>query len=409
MQQDSTFKWAVGIENTFIPQVRPGLRALDEYELTQHYTLWREDLDRVAELGISHIRWGVPWYRVNPAPGKFDWAWVDDVLDYLVIEKGLQPILDLMHYGAPLWLEDCFLNADYPQYVAQYARTFAERYRELVSIFTPLNEPTVNAEYCGRLGQWPPYRQDEQGYVEVMLALVRGMIYTTRAVRDVSPEARFVQVEALGWHWTADASLQEEVSYRQAQSYLAFDLLTGRVNMQHYLWPYLREHGMTEAKLSWFEENACAMDVLGVNLYPWSGGEMRRDGNGKISRHGELTGSNLVDVLRDAWQRYGLPMMVTETSARRDVSGRAQWMDETIGAVREARAQDIPVLGYTWFPAFTMIDWSYRVGSEPLERYLLHLGLWEAGFDEKGVLQRHETPLVFRFRTYVERGINEAR
>ena len=43
---NNTFFWATGIENTFIPQERPGLRALEEYELTQHYAQWRADLDR---------------------------------------------------------------------------------------------------------------------------------------------------------------------------------------------------------------------------------------------------------------------------------------------------------------------------------------------------------------------------
>ena len=405
MHKNSSFSWAVGIENTFIPQVRSDLRALDEYELTQHYQLWREDFDRVADLGISHIRWGVPWYRVNPQPDSFDWRWTDEVLEYLVVKKGIEPILDLMHYGTPLWLEQCFVDADYAQRVAQYAHAFAERYRDLVRIYTPLNEPTVNAEYCGRLGQWPPYLQDEAGYVQVLLALVRGMVGTAQAVREARADAVFVQVEALGWLWSADESLQQQVALRMAHAYLAFDLLMGCVDSEHILWPYLQSHGVTEAELAWFREHATRMDILGVNLYPWSGGELRWDAGGGITRHGELNGGHLGDVLRHAWQRYGLPMMVTETSARRDVQGRAQWMDETIAAVREARREGIPVRGYTWFPAFTMIDWAYRVGDEPLESYLLHLGLWEGQFDRDGVLQRQTTPLVARYRRYIEEGM----
>jgi hypothetical protein len=31
-----------------VPQVSPGLRSLDEYELTGHYDKWREDLDLAA-------------------------------------------------------------------------------------------------------------------------------------------------------------------------------------------------------------------------------------------------------------------------------------------------------------------------------------------------------------------------
>lgn len=122
------FHWATGFENTFIPQSRHGLRPLEEYELTQHYSLWRDDLDRVAGLGITRLRWGIPWYVVQPAPDRWDWAWVDKVLDYMVNTTKIQPILDLMHYGTPLWLENSFINAGYPERVAEYAYAVAERF-----------------------------------------------------------------------------------------------------------------------------------------------------------------------------------------------------------------------------------------------------------------------------------------
>ena len=105
------FLWAVGIEDTFIPQTRAGHRRLDEYELMGHYQLWKQDLDLAADLGVSAIRYGIPWYKVNPQPGVFDWSWTDAVLEYLVVAKKLTPIVDLMHYGTPLWLENQFVNA----------------------------------------------------------------------------------------------------------------------------------------------------------------------------------------------------------------------------------------------------------------------------------------------------------
>jgi beta-glucosidase/6-phospho-beta-glucosidase/beta-galactosidase len=404
MYQTDTFHWAVGIENTFIPQERSGLRALEEYDLTQHYQLWCEDIDRAADLGVSLIRWGIPWYRVNPKPGRYDWAWVDEVLDYLVNQKGIQPIVDLMHYGTPLWLKNSFLNADYPQYVAEYAHKVAERYGRLVRYYTPLNEPTVNAEFCGRRGEWPPYLEGEAGYVKILLPIVRGMVRTTSAVREADPDAIFVQVEALGWGWTQDERLQAEVARRLAHTYLAFDLSTGRVDTAHLLWPYLRQHGVTEKNLAWLRERAGAVDVLGVNLYPWSGGEVVMGPDGRAQLRGELNGYHLADVLRQTWNRYHIPLMVTETSARRDVDGRSQWMEETITAVATVRAEDIPVVGYTWFPMMTMIDWEYRRTDKPLADYLLHLGLWDSAFDENGVLQREATPLVEKFRRYVAQG-----
>lgn len=401
MEAITPFFWATGIENTFIPQERPGLRALDEYELTQHYRFWRSDIDRVAELGVSHIRWGIPWYRVNPRPGAFEWGWIDDVLDHLVNKRGIQPIVDLMHYGTPEWLEGSFVHPDYPSYVAEYAHAVAERYGNLVRYYTPLNEPTVNADRCGRQGEWPPYLKGEEGNVAVLLPLARGMVRTAAAVRAADPDAIFVQVEALGWLWTANEALEPEVERRMAHTYLGLDLYTGRVDESHPLWGYLRQNGASETELIELHQQAGPVDILGVNLYPWSGGEVVA-----VDQHhqGELTGHHLGHVLRDAWRRYQLPMMITETSARRDVAGRRQWMDETIAAVADVRAAGLPVLGYTWFPALTMIDWEYRLGDAPLADYLLHLGLWDSAFDADGTLQRHPTPLVARYRHYVTQG-----
>ena len=150
------FIWATGVEDTFVPQTKPGHRALDEYELMGHYENWRTDLALLNETGVNAVRLGIPWYRVEPSKGKFDWDWTDQVIEYLVENQKITPIIDLMHYGCPFWLVKEFANDDYPRAVADYSKAFAERYKSMVSLFTPLNEPLVNAVMCGKRGQWPP-------------------------------------------------------------------------------------------------------------------------------------------------------------------------------------------------------------------------------------------------------------
>ena len=49
----------------------------------------------------------MPWYRVEPEPGRFDWSWTDQVIPYMVEEMGITPIIDLIHYGCPFWLSGC--------------------------------------------------------------------------------------------------------------------------------------------------------------------------------------------------------------------------------------------------------------------------------------------------------------
>ena len=57
----------------------------------------------------------------------------------------------------------------------------------------------------------------------------------------------------------------------------------------------------------------------------------------------------------------------------------------------------MPVLGYTWFPLFTMIDWRYRFGRGPVTDYRIELGLYQLRDDEPG-LRWQPTPLVAQLR-----------
>lgn len=106
MQRDSLlrpdmFWWAVGIEDSFLPTPHPRTgRTLDEYEVTAHYGRWREDIDLMAGLGVRVVRYGIPWHRISPAPGQWDWTWADRPIERM-LAAGIDPIVDMVHYGTP--------------------------------------------------------------------------------------------------------------------------------------------------------------------------------------------------------------------------------------------------------------------------------------------------------------------
>ncbi|HXE56372.1 MAG TPA: family 1 glycosylhydrolase [Gemmatimonadales bacterium] len=406
-RRPTDFVWATGIEDTFVPQTRPGHRALDEYELMGHYEHWREDLALARELGVQAIRWGVPWYRVEPIRGRFDWHWTDEVLSYLVETLGVTPIVDLIHYGCPFWLRREFAATDYPAAVATYAAAFAERYRTLVRWYTPLNEPIVTALMCGKRGLWPPYMRGDQGYVRILLQVVRGIIATVDALREADPEAVMVHVEATGLSRTAREDLQALAQEEQLRTFLATDLVTGGVGPDHPLFPWLVRSGASPDELASIAGRPPRLDYLGLNFYPqWSTQQLYVDQRGRLKyRPVEQEGSGFASLIEEYHRRYGLPVLVTETSARGEEEVRARWLEASVAAIRELRGRGVPVLGYTWFPLFTMIDWRYRFGRGPLPEYYLELGLYtlrraaESGSGD-GARWR-PTPLVEQFRSYV--------
>ncbi|MGW9586291.1 family 1 glycosylhydrolase [Microbacterium sp. NPDC055455] len=389
---DGRLRYGVGIEDTFIPQEAVGHRKLDEYELTQHYSRWREDLDLVAESGAEFVRWGIPWYLVEPRPGEFDWSWIDQVAGRMR-ELGLRCIVDLMHYGTPLWLENSFLNASYPERVAAYGRAVAERYRDTWTDYTPLNEPAVNAEWCGQNGAWPPYLRGQDGFVKVLMALARGMVRTQQEIAAVHPDATFVHVDA-GFLYDGETTPEPREVLDQRR-FLALDLITGRVDDTSPLRGWLAGHGVTDADLQWFRDNAVQPDVIGVNYYPHFTKGRVEEGTFVPVRAGVAGLRELIELYSS---RYDAPLAVTETSLVGSPEEKIAWLRESTAEVEALRAEGKAIVGYTWFPFFTLVDWLYQFDQKKPDDWFREFGLVDLvrGADQGLERVKNEAFDVFR-------------
>ncbi len=119
------------------------------------------------------------------------------------------------------------------------------------------------------------------------------------------------------------------------------------------------------------------LDIVGTNCYSFGQMEYREAGP-----HASLPPDDdrirpLSELLDLAWQRYGRPMIISETSGLRD--GRAEWlrdvMQESLAAVHDG----IDLHGICLFPGVDMQDW--HTGE------WLHNGIADL-IDESGQLKR---------------------
>lgn len=394
MQETSPFIWAGGIEDTFIidPHGTTGKR-LEEYELIGHYQRWREDARRAASLGISALRWGIPWYRVEEVRGRFQWGWIDEVVAFLAEELRVDPIIDLIHYGTPPWLPAALLDAEFLPAFRDYVTAFAERYRGRIRYATPFNEPYTAAEFSGRRGDWPPYRRGDEGFIAVMLAASRAASEASRIL--ASHGYTTIHVEVATGVLAGSSADDEAARAITLQNELSWDLITGRVDAQHPLCGWLIAHGAGEKELSWFRDNRASIDILGVNYYPqwsylvtWTGSDGRR-ASLPISGGPTL----LQEHLRRFWRKYHLPMMITETSVRGMIWEKNAWLLASTAVVAALRTEGIPIMGYTWFPLIDMVDWEYRNQPGDKSDFLMDVGLW--------TMNREERPCVQTYRAII--------
>ncbi|MFO0447736.1 MAG: family 1 glycosylhydrolase [Pseudomonadota bacterium] len=392
------FQWLAGIEDTFItaPSHRTG-RTLDEYELTEHYSRIEADLALFADLGLRAVRYGIPWHRINPAPGAWDYEWADRPLGRL-LELGIQPVVDLVHYGVPGWIEGAYANPAFPERMAEYAARIAERFHGRIRTYTPLNEPRVTAWYCGRLGWWPPNRRSWRGFVQVLLGVCRGIVRTVERMREVDPEIVHAHVDATDLYAAATPELEPEAARRQEIVFLALDLVTGAVRPGHALHDWVRANGASEADLDWFAQHGVTLDLVGINLYPLFSVKRLIRGRGGLRIRLPYGGADIVERLAELyWRRYRRPVFVAETASEGSLARRRAWLEDSVAASARVRARGIPLVGYTWWPLFALVAWGYREGRKAPDAYLKQMGLWDLRSGPLG-LERVRTPLADRYR-----------
>ncbi|MEO6943964.1 MAG: family 1 glycosylhydrolase [Lacisediminihabitans sp.] len=343
---------------------------LDEYELTEHNVNWRTDLDAARRLGVDAIRYGVAWPLVHTAPGVFDWSMLDERLDYAHDKLALTVVADLVHYGTPTWLEGSFADSAYPAAIAEFAGAFAERYRGIVDHITPLNEPLTTASFCGLRGVWPPALTGWAGWVTVMMNIALGITASIRAARDANPEIVIMHVEASSLYETDVEELESHAAKLRSLGMLSTDLILGRVDADHPLYDWLIDFGASPEHLTALCTSPAALDLLGVNYYPMLTPRNLVPADTGVSQVVSDGGAaGLTTVLEAFAARYDIPLVITETSVEGDDQVRGRWVQDSIAAVQQLRQRGMDIRGYTWWPLFDFVDWSYASGGHNVEEF----------------------------------------
>ena len=341
-------EFLTGFESTYMPA-----HDVDVLRLTGHDARWRDDLRLVREAGIKRLRYPIPWHRIERERGRYDWAWTDEVLAGMR-ELGLSPIVDPLHHTSfPRWLDDGFLNPDFPAAYADFCAAFAARYG-WVREYTVFNEPLPTTLLCTEMRVWPPARPGAATFHRMVRNVARAICLATAAIAGQRADARFIHVDTAEGHGALDAETEGFVDYLNQRRFLFHDLILGRVDDAHPLWPGLRDEGaMTADDLAWFRAHAARIDVLGLDYYPHCEHQFHCQGSVCPSRAPQ----GFAALARQYHARYQVPIMLTETNIRGYISDRITWLKHMVGECESLEREGLPFEGFTWFPFIDSTDW----------------------------------------------------
>lgn len=334
-----------------------------------------QDIERFASLGIKAIRYPVLWERTAPdGIDSADWSWPDERLPALR-DLGVTPIVGLVHHGSGP-RHTSLVDPRFAGQLAEFAGAVARRY-PWVEYYTPVNEPLTTARFSGLNGVWYPHGSDDATFVRALLNQCRAVALSMRAIRAVNPGAKLVQTDDLSRTYSTP-ELAQLASFYNERRWLSWDLLCGKVAPGHALWDHLLDAGATEAELLWFAQTPCPPDVIGVNYYITSERWLdHRPQRYPPSRRHTIRGIDLADIetpralatptpgiaplLRETWDRYGLPLAVTEAHIDANREDQLRWLLEIWTSAQKVRQDGADVRAVTVWALLGSYDWNSLV------------------------------------------------
>jgi dTDP-4-dehydrorhamnose reductase len=334
-----------------------------------------QDIERFASLGIQAIRYPVLWERTAPdGIDKADWSWADERLPALR-DLGVNPIVGLIHHGSGP-RHTSLVDPAFPDQLAEYAGAVAARY-PWVEHYTPVNEICTTARFSGLAGVWYPHGGDEATFIRALLIQCRATVLSMRAIRAVNPHAKLVQTDDLSKTY-GTPEMQDIANYFNERRWLAWDLLCGMVDTNHKLWDYLLDSGATADELRWFRDNPCPPDVIGVNYYVtserWLDHRPERypESHRHVYRgvaHADIEAPRalatptpgIAPLLMETWERYGIPIAITEAHIDANREDQLRWLVEIWNAALKARQQGADIRAVTVWALLGSFDWNSLV------------------------------------------------
>lgn len=327
-------------------------------DATFSWTYFDKDVAALKKLGVNHYRFGIEWARVEPKPGVFNEAAIQQ---YVAMAKklranGIEPIVTLWHFTFPDWLYDSkkkhrsdFLHPDVEQAWNVYVNKMVKALAPHVRVFVPQNEPN-GALYIGYFGgHWPP------GLLLTPGALKRAHTVAVNMFRDASAIIKRERPDALVMGIYSIPNWRR--NFLQDPTQFVYNM------MMHQNWEHL-------------DRVADTMDLIGVNYYYSQDASAARfifrpvgEQNSNYTQNGwEIDPEGLHATLMTVYNRYGKPIVVSENGiGTQSEQKKVRYFREHVNQLRRAMGDGVDVRGY--FP-WTLID-----NYEWAEGYAANFGL----------------------------------
>lgn len=360
-----------------------------------HFHRYAEDIALFAEMGFSVYRFSIAWSRIFPngdeeTPNEEGLAFYDRLLDELE-KHGIEPLVTISHYETPLHLAktyDGWVDRRMIGFYERYARTLFERFGNRVKYWLTFNE--INSVLHAPLmsgGIWTPKSElsDADLYQAIHHELVASAS-ATRIAREINPAIQVgCMVIAMPIYPLTPNPADVLAVLHADHANLAFSDVHVRGVYPGYFLRTLRDKGIvldiTDEDRETLRNNTVDFVSFSYYMSVCEADEGGEAGEGNIMggiRNPTLPASEwgwqidpvgLRIILNQFWDRWGKPLFIVENGLGAkdqlvEVDGvktvqddyRIAYLNDHLVQVREAIADGVELLGYTWWGPIDVVS-----------------------------------------------------
>ena len=337
------------------------------------YHTYPEDLKLLAGIGFNTLRTSINWARIFPngddeEPNEGGLAFYDRLFDEFAKYK-IEPMVTISHYEMPLNVAlkyNGWYNRKTIDMFVKYCETIFRRYRNKVKYWITVNQINLyEHESFNHLGI--PADQVEnltdakyQGLHNELVACAKAMAVG----RSINPDFRFgCMLYHANAHPETGSSENMMEAIRQSHMQYYFTDMSARGAIPSYMWRFYEENNI-HVDITPEDEEALKNTVDFISFSYYYTRNVNEQGElitNKFIKSANAWGWGLDPVglrvaLNQYWDRYQLPLMVTENGMgfydKMEEDGsihdpyRVEFYREHLKQVKEAIYDGVDVVGY---------------------------------------------------------------
>ena len=345
-----------------------------------HYNRYEEDIRLLAEAGLNAYRFSIEWARIEPEEGKFDEGEIEHYRKVIACckEKGVEPIVTLLHFTSPLWLirKGGWEAESTVEDFRRYATYVTEKLGSELNYICTINEANMGLQLAAiskrymLMAQQAAQAKSAEGTVQVGMnfekmmenmkfaAMENAQVFGTPQpqifVSSRTPEGDKLVFRAHQAAKAAIKALYPNIRVGITLSMHDLQALPGGERFAEEAWDEEFRHYLPYIKDD---------DFLGVQNYTRT--QYGPQGQLPCPESAELTQMDyefypeaLEHVLRKVHEDFKGDLIVTENGvAVSDDSRRVEFIRRALQGVENCLADGIPVKGYCYWSLMDNFEW----------------------------------------------------